>query len=254
MPDQFNYQGILRGVDGNPIADGEYDMVFRIYDDLIPTANVLWIEDHSGVAVYEGRFGVTLGYSTPIPTDLFSASPDRFVGVTVDSFAEMAPRLRLSAVPYAFQSEHAANGVPVGAVIDWWRPDASLNDTTLPNLADKFVRGVTDVNAIGTSGGSENHDHTGTTSTDGDHDHVWATWDNLTWSAIGNSGEVLKPIITWNNGMDADGTGYYPLAVDSTQSQTYYTDIDGSHDHTFQTTTKSHLPSYIGILKLCRIK
>lgn len=277
FPGQFNYQGILRGADGNPIANGEYTITFRIYDGPGPTATDLWEEVHSGVVVRDGRFGVTLGYSNQIPTTIFKDSPDRFVGVTVDPFAEMVPRLRLSAVPYAFRAENAVeaeNGVPVGTVIDWWRPDSSfsfpdnyqvcdgslvndpespLYNTTLPDLTDKFIRGVTDVNAIGASGGSENHNHTGTTNSAGDHNHTWAYMVNLKWSSYNEIGNQ-DDLITWAGGMDSAGTGYYPLAVDSTEDRTYYTAIDGGHEHTTQTSFESHLPPYVGLLKLCRIK
>ena len=63
-----------------------------------------------------------------------------------------------------------SESVPIGTVIEWWRPDSSfpvpggyaicdgalitdvespLNGTFLPDLIDNFVKGVTDVNAIG---------------------------------------------------------------------------------------------------------
>ena len=103
--------------------------------------------------------------------------------------------------------------VPIGAVIDWWRPDATfpvpsgfaicdghtvsdagspLNGKTLPNLSSRFIMGVTNVLNIGASGGSNTHDHTvdinhdhgavntsaagsftGSTGYAGDHQHWW---------------------------------------------------------------------------------
>jgi len=81
--------------------------------------------------------------------------------------------------------------VPIGTVLDWWRPDATwlvpdgyhicdggivadpgspFLNLPLPNLTDKFVMGVTDPLQIGTSGGSAGHSH----STDIDHAHSMA--------------------------------------------------------------------------------
>jgi hypothetical protein len=90
----------------------------------------------------------------------------------------MQPRQRFASVPYAL---HAADGVPVGTVIDWWRADANtplpvgyqacdgtvvndaqspLNGKTLPNLNGRFIMGTTDPNAIGATGGAATHNHT----------------------------------------------------------------------------------------------
>jgi hypothetical protein len=87
----------------------------------------------------------------------------------------------------------SASGVPVGTVIDWWRPDASfqvpagfqicdgsvvsdpdspLSGKTLPNLLNKFIRGVTDPNQIGVIAGADYHTHSGTTMQAGDHNHT----------------------------------------------------------------------------------
>jgi hypothetical protein len=79
--------------------------------------------------------------------------------------------------------------VPLGTVLDWYRFDASIPvpegfvicdgsavadaaspylGRATPNLADRFVRGVTSPAQIGTSGGASTHTHTGTTGAFGD--------------------------------------------------------------------------------------
>lgn len=179
VPGAMNYQGVLRDNQGNVIKSGEYTLTFNIYD-VESGGQPLYTEKQTGVIVRDGRFGVTLGYAAPLPAKLFTAGKDRFVGVTVDPYQEMLPRQRLGSVPYAFRAEAAANGVPVGTVIDWWRPDANfplpdgylvcagqvvqdtespLNGKNLPNLTNKFVLGVTDPNQIGITGGAPNHIH-----------------------------------------------------------------------------------------------
>ncbi len=114
VPEVINYQGSLRDAVGNPLA-GSFDMTFYIYaqvDD--PQGSALWTEQHAAVTVRDGHFSILLGISNPIPRVLFS-DPDRFIGVTVDPFAEMEPRQRFASVPYAMN----AVSVPIGAIVAW---------------------------------------------------------------------------------------------------------------------------------------
>lgn len=177
IPGQFAYQGVLRDINGIPLANGEYEMTFRVYDSVVEGAS-LWEEIIAGVILRDGHFGVTLGVNAPIPTALFSAAPNRFIGVTVAGYGEMVPRLRLAAVPYAFHAENAFDGVPVGGVIDWWRPiedderfplpdgfmicdgtlvsdpESPLNGFQLPDLNQRFIYGTTNLAEIGAVGGT----------------------------------------------------------------------------------------------------
>jgi len=281
-PAYISYQGTLRDASDNP-ANGTYNMVVKIYD--APAGgNLLWQETHNNVEVREGHFNLLLGESSPVPDDLFS-SPDRYVQLTVND-VPMEPTQRFASVPYASQ---AANGVPVGTVIDWWRPDASfpvpegymicdgstvtdpqspLNGKTLPNLTDRFVRGVTDVNQIGTTGGaashnhSINHDHAAqgfTTSSNGSHKHLWSRQVNNDWWIYDSAGNGY--FYDWGDGMDTAGSGTYPLSYAGTHD--YYTQSSGAHTHSVMVDLAnytgwsgyaSNIPPYIGLLKLCRIK
>lgn len=197
-PAVINYQGVVRDANGQPLANGEYNLTFRIYDS-VAGLNPLWEETHTGVTVRDGRFAATLGSLNAFTSELFTTSPNRFVGVTVQGFAEMQPRLRLASVPYAIHAEDSFDGVPVGGVIDWWRPDGSfpipagyqacdgstvndpaspLNGKALPDLRGRFIRGAQDAGAIGQTGGAESHAHSVTTNpqnlmtaNDGAHQH-----------------------------------------------------------------------------------
>ena len=80
----------------------------------------------------------------------------------------------------------SSQGVPVGTVLDWWcstdctipegyaiadgstvtDPDSPLFGETLPDLSDRFVKGVTSTSGIGTTGGSSTHSHAGITNLD----------------------------------------------------------------------------------------
>lgn len=101
IPRQINFQGILKTGAGQPVADGSYSVVFKIYD--APTlGNVLWMETQS-VSTAGGLFTTLLGSSTPVPESLFNDT-SRYLGITVDADPEMIPRQRLSSVGYSYVS------------------------------------------------------------------------------------------------------------------------------------------------------
>lgn len=283
-PTVMNYQGTLKDSDGKPL-EGEYNMTFRIYGDP-EGGTALWSEAHKNVSVVKGDFSVLLGDITPFPADLFS-SPDRFIGVTVADYGEMSPRGRIASVPYAI---NAYNGVPVGTVIDWWTPDTStplpegfvvcdgrtvadpdspLNGKTLPNLNKRFVRGVTDINDMGASGGINTHTHaidhnhaaiSPDTDQGGLHNHAWARWNDYQWYSYNINGTYGQ--FTWWSGMEDTGNSdVYPLTT--VVSRYFYTENNGAHTHlvsvdlpnfTGSTGSSSNMPSYVQLLKLCRIK
>lgn len=144
-----------------------------------------------------------------------------------------------------------ASGVPVGTVLDWWRPDASfpvptgfqicdgsvvndsdspLNGKAVPNLQDKFIRGVTDPNQIGVAAGADYHNHSGSTSSAGDHNHslfMWQYYFTMPW-----------------DGYDT----YYTLVGGS------ITGTSGAHSHSLNVAAAWNIPAYVGLLKIICIK
>ena len=59
VPTSFNYRGTLRDSDNNPIADGEYDITFKIYES-IGAPNPLFTQTLNGIAVHGGTFSATI--------------------------------------------------------------------------------------------------------------------------------------------------------------------------------------------------
>jgi len=146
--------------------------------------------------------------------------------------------------------------VPLGAVLDWYRFNASepvpegfaICDGSVivdgespyvgqnaPNLQDKFVRGVTTVGAIGTSGGADlvsvahthpnPHTHSGTTGTS-DHNGV-----NFTIAGGGGTPALDDHRHAYTTGQPSNAsTGASSL------------------------TSVATIPSYVGLLKIIRIK
>ena len=87
VPPLINYQGVL--VDpatGNPVADGEYEFVFSIYDT-DSVGSPLWQETQP-VTVQNGLFNVLLGSYTALNASLFDGSL-RYLGIKVGEDEEM---------------------------------------------------------------------------------------------------------------------------------------------------------------------
>ncbi len=182
--------------------------------------------------------------------------------------------------------------VPLGTVIEWWRPNASFpvpegyvicdgstvtdpespyDGVALPDLIDNFVRGVTDTALIGETFDG-NHDHVFdppqvTSSEDGahthplifgastsfsgshhhtyspgqritssyTHNHVWSFFNgnpSYDWNGYNFLGNTVQ-LMDWTDGLDADGSDYFPISSpDVTGQEAYYTKPN-SHNHVF---------------------
>lgn len=99
------YQGRLAASGGAPLT-GVYPMVFRLYGQSSGGAP-LWDETWTGpngVRVSDGLFNVMLGSLTQIPAALVAGNTTLWLGITVGTDGEMAPRVQLGTVPYAMQA------------------------------------------------------------------------------------------------------------------------------------------------------
>lgn len=128
VPSVINYQGKLVN-EGAP-AEGTFTITFSLYDEA-EGGTALWRETQS-VQVADGLFNVLLGSSEPLPASLFGGSGERYLGLQVDSDSEMAPRFRLTSVPYALKA---------AAVTDSSVDSSALADHAVSgrNLADGAV-------------------------------------------------------------------------------------------------------------------
>ena len=169
VPQMINYSGTLNGQNGNPVANGNYSMEFRIYNQASGGA-ALWTEKWdtttSQVAVVSGTFNVMLGaidkVNNPIPANFFQENPETYLGIKVGNDSEMLPRQKITSVGYALS---AWNGVPKGGIIMWSGAVASipqgwaLCDGTngTPDLKDRFVVGAGSGYAVGATGGEATH-------------------------------------------------------------------------------------------------
>ena len=113
-------------------------MIFRLYNAATGGAP-LWEEQwtgSNGVQVSDGLFNVMLGSLTPIPASLITAHSSLFLGITVGTDDEMAPRVQLGSVPFAVQ----ALTVPDGSVTMEKLADGAVTQTKLaPDIILPFV-------------------------------------------------------------------------------------------------------------------
>jgi hypothetical protein len=129
---KINFQGRLVGTDGTNVTNGNYSVVFSLYNVDSGGANI-WTETQT-VAVANGIFQVDLGASTAFPSNLDWNNDTLYLGIKVGSDAEMTPRIRFDAVPYAFNSEKV-NGLTVTSTTG----TLTIPNTKTISFADSFT-------------------------------------------------------------------------------------------------------------------
>ena len=112
VPMLINYQGELKSPStGEPIADGTYEMLFRVYDVEFG-GTPLWVGTHSSlngnpVEVTGGIFHVVLGSG---PGNAFDSSifngPDRWLEIRI-GMETLEPRQRITSVAYSMIAENS---------------------------------------------------------------------------------------------------------------------------------------------------
>lgn len=105
-----SFQGKVVNTNGTNVTDGSYSFRFRIYtgpsgDATNPcTANSCVWQETKTVATVNGIFQTYLGDTVALPGNVDFNSDNLYLGVLFNGDTEMSPRIRFSAVPYAFNS------------------------------------------------------------------------------------------------------------------------------------------------------
>src|SRR4030067_748698 len=116
IPKLINFQGILKDTGGSPLANDTVAVVFTIYDD--PSAgNVKWTETDTVITNGDGLFSILLGAVTPIADTAFTGA-SRWLGMKVESDAEMTPRQQLVSMPYSYEFDDSTLEIHGDATID----------------------------------------------------------------------------------------------------------------------------------------
>ena len=159
VPATLSHQGHILNSNYQPMT-GVIDMTFAFYDSA-SGGSALW-EESLSVAFDNGFYSVVLGddSNNPILESHFDGA-DRYLGISVDDGAEMAPRFMITSVPYAMRSGmaegvtgsvDAVDGISVDGnqVIDaqgqWVGADIDFG--SLANVPDDLADGD-DVGVVG---------------------------------------------------------------------------------------------------------
>ncbi|MDH3890884.1 MAG: hypothetical protein OEV49_07340 [candidate division Zixibacteria bacterium] len=134
VPPLINYQGRLLDVGGSPVADGPYQISFKIYGSETGDDS-LWWSGFQTVQVQDGLFDYQLGSTNPIPADIFGPTSEPYLGITVDANPEAVPRTQISSVAFAFYA-NTADTATVAAIAQ----DITCSDCVTTNeIADGTV-------------------------------------------------------------------------------------------------------------------
>jgi hypothetical protein len=102
---QINFQGKLVDANGLNVANATYTVVFSMYS-VASGGTAIWTETQNvTTANGDGIFQVQLGSITSLPGSVDFNTDNIYLGIKVNSDAEMTPRVRFTAVPYAFNAE-----------------------------------------------------------------------------------------------------------------------------------------------------
>jgi hypothetical protein len=101
IPTTLNYQGYLREPDGS-LTTGTYGITAKIYN-IATGGSPLYTTTLPVVTVRDGLFNIVLGDDPALPSSVFASAP-LYIGISLDGGAELIPRQRLHAVPWAFQA------------------------------------------------------------------------------------------------------------------------------------------------------
>lgn len=102
-PNTINYQGFLKDSGGNIVADGDYEMTFRLYSEVTGVLSSKVYESTVTVPVRNGIFNVSLGESPTFSSQGADFSRQYWLGITIAGGDEM-PLVKLNASPYALRS------------------------------------------------------------------------------------------------------------------------------------------------------
>jgi hypothetical protein len=112
IPQTISYQGVLTDASGAAVADGNYNLTFKLYD-AATNGTELWTEAQS-VDVSNGIFNVILGSTNPLA---LSFDKPYWLGVTVGQDSELTPRIELTAAAYSLNARSIADSAVTGSKI-----------------------------------------------------------------------------------------------------------------------------------------
>jgi hypothetical protein len=226
VPGQINFQGRLADATGEPVEDNDYTMTFAIYD-VASGGTPLWSEGQT-IPVTNGIYSVILGQPGN-EIDAAVMDGERYLGVSVETDAEMTYRLPVTSTIFALRSAISDTADTVTGPLD-------LPPNGLAVGGDQLV--VTDGKVgLGTSSPNEQLELTGnlrlpaTTETTGiirsganTLIHSYGTNNffagegagNLTMTGDRNTASGAEALFSNTTGVDNTANGAYALISNTT--------------------------------------
>lgn len=131
IPQTMNYQGRLEDNSGNPVSDGNYTIVFTIYD-AATNGNSLWTETRTVTTEY-GFFNLTLGENTAIN---INSNQQIWLNISIGG-NDLTPRTKLSGSLSSLSSKSIENTTTAGNSVV-----SSINSSTGGIDAVKIANGT----------------------------------------------------------------------------------------------------------------
>ena len=228
VPREIHFQGRLTDTGGAPIT-ATLNVTFALYD-AATGGSPLWSEIHS-LDISDGLFSARLGQVSPLDPPLFRDNPRLYLGVTVDTDAEMAPRYPLCSAAYAILAMEAQSAPTPSSL------DASDGDPVDAVVVDDLGRV-----GIGQPAPAAPLDVAGTVQASGDFKYAAAkpfakAVGNLEFSRTGVSGDLWVNHANYgyiNGGSSPFATSvgapvYLPDGAVVTEVTVYYVNFNGTY-------------------------
>jgi len=115
VPRIINYQGRLTDSVGETVADGSYQVRFKIYGSEFDNDS-LWGSGPQTVHVKNGLFNYLLGSNNPISSVFFGPGSEYFLGITIGSDLELIPRTPIASTAFAWHSHTSDTAIIAQAI------------------------------------------------------------------------------------------------------------------------------------------
>jgi hypothetical protein len=142
-PSLIPVTGYLVDSDGAPVNDS-VELHLKLYTS--PSASTtLWTEDQT-VDVDNGQFTVYLGDQDALTLDTFRDNGTVYLGVAVDTGAEMSPRFEIATAPFAAFAQYCDDAATVGGVdpLDLMQVGDTVEWAALTNVPASLLDGDAD--------------------------------------------------------------------------------------------------------------
>jgi hypothetical protein len=109
----LSIQGSIQNSSGIALPDGQYELIFNIYD-VATGGQAVWTETQPQVDIIGGLYSSILGLITPLTASGsdFNFTKPYYLGVTLKGNQEISPRAELSASAYSLSVSGKENTLP----------------------------------------------------------------------------------------------------------------------------------------------